>query len=363
MLLIRTGLILCLLGFTTRSTGQLVPLDSLRQITYSQYEWSIDGGYGVFLAHRNIMRQLVTGHPYQFSLKAGKRSENDIFHYPVQGLKASFYQNFSKERIGFALAIMPYIDFSLSSKNENWILGVSCGMGIIQKPFNQQNNHKNIAIGSLINGAVNFDLRRNFSNRLGNSYVGLNLMHFSNSAFQSPNLGLNFLTLNTGFTLQKGKKKVYPDLLLVASRNFFIHRWTVMGIGSLKSIEMVHKTKVGIWGINTEYLHWVSTKSTLLVGGDLVYNNTLRQTMSNYEKDLDILQLGVYGGYQLNVFRLKMLTTMGVYVRNHTEELGLFYHRLAFRYHFSQNFALHMGIRSHFAVADFLETGLIYRIK
>ncbi|MFN3917650.1 MAG: acyloxyacyl hydrolase [Flavobacteriales bacterium] len=361
MLPFRIGL--CLFCLASRSTGQSESADSLKSITYNRYELSIDGGYGVFLAHRNIMRQLVTGHPYQFSIKAGKRSENDIFHYPVQGIKASFYQNYSKERIGFALALMPYIDFPLSSGNEKWILGVSCGIGIIQKPFNQQKNHKNIAVGSLLNGAVNFDMRRNFSHRLGNCYVGLNLVHFSNSAFQSPNLGLNFLTINAGFTLQKGEKKIYPDLLMVATRNFFIHRWTIMGIGSIKSIEMVYKTKVGIWGINTEYLHWLNTKSSLLAGGDLVYNNALRQTMSNYEKDLDILQFGVYGGYQLNVYRLKMLTTMGVYIRNKAEELGLFYHRLAFRYHFNRNFALQMGIRSHFAVADFLETGLIYRIK
>ena len=327
----------------------------------ARYEISLDGGYGVFLAHRHIMRQLVTGHPYQFSVKLAKRSKIEEYRNPFVGLKASWYYNFSNDVIGYAIAIMPCIDFPLNGENEKWVLSIGSGAVFIQKPFSQQYNHKNIAIGSGLNGAVNLDIKRLFHTSFGTFYLGGGLMHFSNSAFQAPNLGLNFFTLNAGISIRKGESEITtPKPKPTFEKK---NHWQVMAIGSLKSVELIHRTKLGIWGLNGEYQRHFSPKGSWLMGADITYNNTLRHTMDNYEKDMDILQLGIYGGYQLNIEKLQLLSTMGVYVRNKAPELGLFYHRLSFRYSLNKHIALHAGIRSHLDVADFLETGLIYRIK
>jgi hypothetical protein len=329
------------------------------------YTFSVNGGYGVFLAHRKMMQPLVTGHPYQLTLSAAKRLTDDAgadFNHPYVGLRASFYNNYSNAKMGFATALMPFIDFPLqNSPNSRWWLCAASGLGIIQKPFNQQTNHKNIAVGSHLNGAVQFTLKQKIATPHGDIEWGGGLMHFSNGAFKTPNLGINLFTLNAGFTLNKGEATSTPKK---ENETFSPHfTWHTMATGAAKYANIVYRELHGVFTLNSEWHYVKSKKNSFPIGLDAMYNSALRYRIDQYTSASDNVQIGIHTGYLFTVNKLSMLVNMGVYVRNKAAELGLFYHRLGFRYALSPSVQVHTAIKSHFAVADYIEAGLVIRIK
>ncbi len=82
-------------------------------------------------------------------------------------------------------------------------------------------NNRNIVIGSHINTKIVFRAEKEFSLSANNHLnLGIGVCHFSNGAYQTPNLGINFLLFNLGYSyikttpLKKEKKRLTRIILL-----------------------------------------------------------------------------------------------------------------------------------------------------
>jgi hypothetical protein len=53
----------------------------------------------------------------------------------------------------------------------------------------------------------------------------------------------------------------------------------------------------------------------------------------------------------------------GFYTRNEYKEYGLLYHRFSIKRTFNDKWIANIGLKSHFAVAEYVEFGVGYKIK
>ena len=108
---------------------------------------------------------------------------------------ASQYTNIGNDTLlGHAFAVMPYLQFGIKEwKRAYWYFRVASGLAYLTKSFDRISNPENVAIGSEINNSSFFStgIEWQLSKKIS-VQGGLFFKHFSNGAFKTPDLGLNF---------------------------------------------------------------------------------------------------------------------------------------------------------------------------
>ena len=135
----------------------------------------------------------------------------------------------------------------------------------------------------------------------------------------------------------------------------------MIGFG-LKEIPPVEGPKYFVSSLSFNGLRSFSEKSSYGVGLDLFYNNALPDLIaieddSYTTKGSDKLRAGITGMYGLDFGRISLLLQMGAYVLNNYDEQGPIYHRVCTRYYVKENAFLNLSLKTHYAVADFIEVG------
>ena len=91
---------------------------------------------------------------------------------------------------------------SLKHFELSWKFGT--GLAVTNRKFDPIFNPDNIAIGSHLNMMIVMALKAQYRNKKSSYSLGLDITHFSNSAFQVPNLGLNVPYLSLGYSRKIG---------------------------------------------------------------------------------------------------------------------------------------------------------------
>lgn len=105
--------------------------------------------------------------------------------------------------LGHAYSFAPFLDLGfLQEKNYSFRFLIACGLAYLNRPYQINRNPLQTAIGSNLNNMTSFQLR--FEHKILKNqllFAGIALSHLSNGAYQSPNLGLNYLSgiLGLGF--------------------------------------------------------------------------------------------------------------------------------------------------------------------
>ncbi len=330
-------------------------------------------GYGVLMPHRSIMQHLVTGHAQLVELSFDFKSygqHNFDHHYllPNAGVSALYFNSGNAEVIGNCFGLYSYFTLPLSRVKFIPKLRMGGGFGYVEKPFDALDNQNNNAIGSHLNVCLLVELTNevNITNNIDWVY-GLSLTHFSNGSFAQPNLGLNFATLNTGIKYSFGDAKT-----VIAANDYALDKsikWLAFVYGGLKSNSTHYPEKHPVVSLSAEGNKRLTYKSMLLFGADIYYNSSIEH-MDEYnhlEENVDYLkpnsnfQSGVFFGYGLVFDRLMISIQNGIYAYNLEKERGIFYHRVSVRRNFKDKWIANIGLKSHFAVAEYLEFGVGYK--
>ena len=321
---------------------------------------------GAILPHRKVVNELVEGHAFAYEVSYyhstyGGKDWQEVYNYPKLGI-SGLYMNFGNaEELGHGFGLLSFIELPMNDKKINWRVKMGYGLGYIQKPFDRETNYKNIAIGSRLNALLymsnmwHVNLNENLSTSLG-----VSLIHFSNGSYKKPNLGLNVATISAGFAYHFGALKEKQ----VSEHNHRQHFWrkqVMLGVG-LKEIPPVEGPKYFVSSLSFNGLRSFSEKSSYGVGVDLFYNTALPDLMaieddSYNTKGTDKLRFGIVGMYGLDFGRISLLLQMGAYVFNNYDEQGPIYHRVCTRYYVKENAFLNLSLKTHYAVADFIEVG------
>ena len=67
--------------------------------------------------------------------------------------------------------------------------------------------------------------------------------------------------------------------------------------------------------------------------------------------------------YGINIGNIMLSLHMGGYILPNYKEDGYFYHRINSRYKINDNLFFNLGLKSHWAVADFIEVGIGFKLK
>lgn len=338
----------------------------------SQSYLSFDTHAGFIMVHRYNMRHLVQNHIAGAELSWGKTVFNDsmynqLYNFPEKGFSLYFSNLGNPAQLGNVWALIPYMNFPLNPLR-NLHLKSGLGMGYFPTTFDQQINNLNNVISSHLTVCINAQLQKNWSiSKQIVLYQKLGITHFSNGAYKMPNLGINLVTASLGIRFYNNTQ---PNIERKNKNNFeFKNKGQVeAGIASgVKEVGGPGGMKYVIFNSNIAYIYPISFKSEFLIWGDLFHDRSLeiRLAGENWRRAVskDFIQSGLMGGYRIRYNKFTFMLAMGAYTYTKYNGLGSIYHRVGIRYKINEKLGINVTLKSHFAIADFSEWGIVYRLK
>jgi hypothetical protein len=196
--------------------------------------------------------------------------------------------------------------------------------------------------------------------------LGLSFTHFSNGAFQKPNLGLNIPSVNVGLEYGFGKaeinQKPIPSAEKPGKRAYLLTL-----AGAKKERKPAENKNYPVFALFFTSHKSNNLKSYWGYGADLFYDDSKKRDLQKEEASLpsfiETAQAGIHLSYLLKAGKVYYVVQPGVYVHSRYKEDGLMYHRLGTRYQLTENLLLNTTLKTHWAVADHFEIGLTCKIR
>ena len=336
-----------------------------------EYGFQANVHYGFLIRHHNYIGHLVQGHvkAAEFSFfeeRTGKKLWEQLYKYPQAGITFSYFDLANPKQLGNLYGLYPYINFPFK-KNEDFSFNLKVGSGIsyVTKKFETIENHKNTAIGSHFNSLI--ILRLNSQVRIYKTLLweaGLGITHFSNGAFQMPNLGLNIVSVSTGFAFSSPGKNYIADTIMPVEK---IKEFNIEIGAGFSEKQPIGGRKYSAVVISVNRLKQISHKSKLGYGADVFYNSTNIPIMEEdsifIKSKIQNIQPGAKFCYELILDRLSIPLEMGVYVYSKLKSNGPVYNLFGLKYEVSKNITAAFILKTHFAKADFIQMRLGYKFN
>lgn len=338
--------------------------------TWSQSEWGMSYQLktGFLAAHKGEMamlpEQIAWASEFSyFKHLHQKDSWIESYKDPTVGATLFLGSVGNNDVLGRYLALYGFAELPILVKKNfelDWKFGT--GLGLTNRKYDSIFNPLNIAIGSHVNMMVVMALNAQYRFQRNSISLGLDLTHFSNSAFQVPNLGINIPSISLGYSRKINSVK--KTSISVSTLRYKKIYFGGLGIFSLKELMPYGVRKFPIYAATIFSRVIFNAKAGVELGFDLISN----QAHFDFEPLVDktqwsILQLGVYAAYLVPLNRVHFMFGMGSYVRDWYVPDGLLYHRIGFRYQGDNGLFSHVAIKSHWAKADYLELGIGYLLN
>jgi len=327
--------------------------------------------YGFILIHRSTIQHFSQTHFPLFQLAiykrvTGTKSWHNLYYKPCVGFNL-LYTNFSGNTLlKSAFGGQAFIDFCKRSYNKNsFHFRLAGGLGYVQQPFNRENNFKNIAIGSHLNGLIQlgYYFDKNISRKIGAS-VGASITHLSNGAIKVPNLGLNILTAGIIFHCSNKNFDDIKTIKLIDTIPQKKHFEITIGAGIKQNYPVSSISYVAV-STRFQYYFYIKQKYNVSAGTDLFYDNGIRAKLKldNAYNDANktAVQVGVNMQYQQNIGRFSIPLFFGAYAFSNYKDNGLFYSGLGIKHKITEHISAAIILKTHFARADYFMWSICYQ--
>lgn len=338
-------------------------------------DWIIKPAYSAcfIMAHRANINHLIQGYPGVYELNIAKPSlgnklwqiENNL---PEMGLTLQVIDFKNPSELGNAFVLAPYVEIPLNHqvKPSRLILRLCMGLSYLDKPFDIQTNHKNVAIGGSVNAYVQFKWFWQIPlNKQLAFEPGFTFNHMSNGKIQNPNLGLNNLGLTAAlrFRIPSAKELQVKDI--DSSTRVPSHNEILCFAAAGLNERTINGDALGTFVLSGAYQRNVRNTHKFSFGIDSYYD-------ANYQFDyvnafgepatgIDRWRISARLGYSYNVGRLSFPIEIGYYIFQRTNPDASLVSRIGLRYYFANGLVAHWGLRTHYAVAYNFEFGVGYR--
>lgn len=243
-------------------------------------------------------------------------------------------------------------------------LRLAAGVGCIEKPYNKNTNHKNVLIGSHINGYINL-MWQNEVKILKNlsANAGVSFSHLSNGATTLPNLGLNIAALSVGLRYAEDVHyKQVNQTEITGSNKFYYQVSTSVGV---KQIPWIGSPRYVVNVASIEAIKNLRGKNNLGGGVLLFYNRSLEvdpTIITGEKRNTSKTQAAVYALYERKMGRVSVPLQVGVMVYNKDINPVLF-QQVGIRYYPMQNWYAQLQLKSYGGRADLLHAGIGHTFK
>ena len=293
----------------------------------------------------------------------GMKVWEQVFKYPDIGVSLGYF-DYGSDILGQSLGLFIYSDFYLMrNKRFESIFKLGTGLGYHSKPYDNENNHKNVAVSSRITG--NMQLRLGLKYKLTDRWklaASLTLSHFSQAAFSLPNLGINVLSTNIGaiYFVSKATPSYKP-----LDKNYQFDKSLKYNVNisyGLKEITPIGGPKYPVYVVTFYVQKQISKINILNIGLDGFANTALKEEMKKsgeFSDDYpDHKRIGIMAGHELKLDRISFLFQIGAYLYRPYKVDYPIYQRLALKYYAGKRLYFHYGFITHYAQADHSEWGI-----
>jgi hypothetical protein len=363
---------------TVQLIGQAQVDSTLRQPWF----WSVSApNFGFIVPHTKQMTHLIQGHSFGFHTAVMKELRSQpwhaAYHFPEHGFDFTYIHTGNKKQLGQQLALSYLLNLPLNRQKKadqrnhsfrNW-LGLGIGAGYTSQIWDLRDNHQSPVIGSHLNIALTLQYSARIAQwQRGELRTGLRITHFSNGAFQIPNLGTNNagIFLSYLFKDNSNPKTAITSAINKTHRLEYQKEWRhslFIGAG-LKEIQPPIRKKYPAYTFTALTEKRLSYKSSLGMGMDLFYNTSLKTVQERLSlKEVsngEIIQLGIALSYTMHFRDFELKMQQGFYLHDQFNLDGKLYNRFGLRYRLNNHWFAQLTLKTHFAKADYGEWGFGY---
>jgi hypothetical protein len=334
----------------------------------------ISGSYtpGFLLAHRGDIKNLAahnSGFEVSFEQERSKSYWGEYYNHPTVGYGILYY-NLGREETGHAIGGMSHVKlqlFQLGSTKINFRMGA--GLAYLSKKFDVYENRRNQAIGSHLNGSMQFGLVAHSNLRKKKDYFeyGISISHYSNAAFKVPNLGYNMPSFTLRYGLNCGSTSYDLNEAIKVSENINKLLWRATVIYGKKQRNFAHPVDFYNYGIQFRGIKHKSPVKAWRFGIDYTLDKTYKFSENNLYP-LDSITIGeqsevaVAGGFQWSFGRADVVAEIGAYLYKPAVLKNALSQRMGLVYRATEKVSLQGTLRFHRGVADFFEMGIGYTL-
>lgn len=344
-----------------------------------EMEWSASVGIGKTLKHSQKMLFDFPDYTYSASFlglyqSQGNREWEKESNFPKYGF-ILHYMNYNSSILGQGIGIGPSIALNLLNNEKLEMEAVlSMGAGWVTKPYNHQFNNENTAIGSYLNNfssgslILKYNLNKQKKQQL---FAQLKFLHVSNAAFTIPNLGLNDVSLQLGYTyrpsgkvekLQQNKDRLENQ----EKRRLFFNLQSMLARGQKYP---VNGPRYSIQQMQLYGSYNYRPSKSVQLGYELEYHAGIYSFLKaiyhvgNLRKNST--QHSAFIGHEFKFGPVGFFTQLGFYLQKNHMNSQFMYQRLGLNiyvwepnYNFLQKVYISGILKSHLSVADYGSLGL-----
>ena len=366
-------------GFCLLDLSLLVKSSFGQRDSSAQWSVTVSPQGGVIIPHHESVKHLIQGHSVGLHVFVNRQCDGSKFwhwayNFPECGVDLTAINSGNTEQLGHQYSSSYLVNLPLNKDNRiqnklgvserkfrHWI-GLGIGLGYATQRWDLETNHQAPMLGSRMNAAISFQ----YSIRLaaftfGEFRAGFRILHFSNGAFQLPNLGTN----NAGLFLSYATAK-HAHYKVQAPPTPAIERyiWSIGLVSGLKEILPPNGRKYTASVLSFLGEKRISYKSALGVGFDVLYDASsiavMEQRNGSKLKASQAVQFGGLLSYSLFFDKLSFKMQQGIYIRDELKLNGSLYHRFGLRYSMARGLYAQLTLKTHFAKADYGEIGIGY---
>ncbi len=339
-------------------------------------KYSIEADYifGRILAHNSRFKPRPTEFTHGFEIAAykqtlGTKEWQRKLQYPELGAAFTFFRHGDYQYFGDAYMLMGVAKFWIvRSRYVDFYVRAGSGIAIVPRHFNLQTNPENVVIGSTLNSSaqvkLGIDIKPHPNLQLT---MGVSFTHYSNSAVQFPNLGVNTPAVFFGLryfpcvsdSLRYNRAKWSKP----KKRHEVMIKYS-MGIQESRPYKGA-KFPVYIGTIN--YAYYTSIVNKVLGGASVEFNQAAYDLIGYYGNDfkynrtLSSMNISLFAGDEVIMGKVGIYFMAGVYLLNPRKDAPM-YVKIGANYYFvsvgknkNTKFFIGSNLKTHFFVAQFYE--------
>lgn len=328
---------------------------------------SISATPGFLLAHRADIKNLAShnwGLDLSYEIDRSESYWGAHYKKPTIGYGALYY-NFGTEITGHAFGGFTYIKMGVIQRKKVDIrFRMGAGLAYLSEKFDPLENRRNQAIGSHLNGTMQFGLVGHF-NLPQKNYIeaGIGITHYSNAAFRVPNLGYNIPSFTARYGLGLGEARAIRERAVETKP--WVYRGTF--IYGKKQRNFADPQDFYALGVQLRALYNVSAVKAWRMGIDYTSDKAYKYSEDPfYPLDsvslVDKSEVAVAGGFQWSFGKVDVIAELGAYVYKPAVLKNALSQRMGLAYRITPHLSTQGTLRFHRGVADFFEIGLGYTL-